>query len=136
MRTTRPHAKKCKGATLSPTSPKRPARGEIWIVNFDPTVGAEIKKKRPAVIISSDAVGILPVKLVAPITEWDARFARNVWHVRVDPNPQNGLTKPSAVDALQVRSVDTQRLITCIGRLFPDQLAEIAAAVAAVIEYA
>jgi mRNA interferase MazF len=111
-------------------------RGEIWIVNFDPTIGAEIKKKRPAVIISSDAVGILPVKLVVPITEWDARFSSNVWHVRVDPNRQNSLTKPSAVDALQVRGVDIQRLIVCIGRLSPDQLAEIAAAIAAVVEYA
>lgn len=132
----RPLVRRSKGVILSPTNPKKPARGEIWIVNFDPTVGAEIKKKRPAVIISSDAVGILPVKLVAPVTEWDARFARNVWHVRVDPDTQNGLTKPSAVDALQVRSVDIQRLITCIGRLSPDQLDEIAAAIAAVIEYA
>lgn len=132
----RPLVRRSKGVILSPTNPKKPARGEVWIVNFDPTVGAEIKKKRPAVIISSDAVGILPVKLVAPVTEWDARFARNVWHVRVDPDTQNGLTKSSAVDALQVRSVDTQRLVTCIGRLSPDQLDEIAAAIAAVIEYA
>jgi len=40
-----------------------PKRGEVWLVNFDPTIGTEIKKKRPAVIISSDAVGILPIKL-------------------------------------------------------------------------
>lgn len=35
-------------------------RGEIWWINLDPTVGAEIKKKRPAVIVSQDAIGILP----------------------------------------------------------------------------
>jgi mRNA interferase MazF len=35
-------------------------RGDIWLANFDPTVGAEIKKVRPAVIVSYDGVGKLP----------------------------------------------------------------------------
>ena len=34
----------------------RPKRGEIWLVSFDPTIGAEIRKTPPAVIISSDAL--------------------------------------------------------------------------------
>jgi len=50
-------------------NPDLPKRGEIWLVNFDPTVGAEIKKVRPAVVISSDSVGKLPIKLIAPITD-------------------------------------------------------------------
>ena len=51
--------------TISPDMPKR---GEIWLVNFDPTVGAEIKKVRPAVVISSDSVRKLPiVQCVSPI---------------------------------------------------------------------
>jgi len=41
-------------------------RGDIWRVNLDPTVGAEIKKSRPVAVISSDAIGVLPIKLVAP----------------------------------------------------------------------
>ncbi len=45
-------------------------RGEIWKVSLDPTVGAEIRKTRPVVVVSSDAVGVLPIKLVAPLTEW------------------------------------------------------------------
>ena len=32
-----------------------PRRGEVWWVNFDPSIGGEIKKKRPAVIVSNDA---------------------------------------------------------------------------------
>ena len=47
-----------------------PQRREIWLVNFDPTVGTEIQKTRPAVVVNSDAVGRLPIKLVAPITDW------------------------------------------------------------------
>nr|WP_310487775.1 type II toxin-antitoxin system PemK/MazF family toxin [Chamaesiphon sp. VAR_69_metabat_338] len=41
-----------------------PRRGEIWLVNLDPTVGAEIQKTRPAIVISSDYIGKLPLKLV------------------------------------------------------------------------
>ena len=37
-------------------------RGEVWLINLDPTIGAEIKKTRPAVIVNDDAVGILPRK--------------------------------------------------------------------------
>ena len=57
-------------------------RGKVWIVNLDPTVGAEIRKTRPVVVVSSDDVGILPIKLVAPLTEWKARLAGNLWHVK------------------------------------------------------
>ena len=45
-------------------------RGEIWSVTLDPTVGAEVRKTRPVIVVSSDAVGVLPIKLVAPLTEW------------------------------------------------------------------
>jgi mRNA interferase MazF len=55
-------------------NPELPKRGEIWLVNFNPTVGAEIKKVRPAVVISSDSVGKLPIKLIAPITDWKTYF--------------------------------------------------------------
>jgi mRNA interferase MazF len=83
------------------TNPPSPKRSEVWLVNFDPTVGAEIKKTCPAVVVSSDAIGRLPVKLIAPITDWKDHYAQNIWHVRIDPDSSNGLTKVSAVDALQ-----------------------------------
>ena len=35
-------------------------QGEVWLINLDPTVGSEIKKTRPAVIVSDDALGKLP----------------------------------------------------------------------------
>ena len=64
-------------------NPPTPRRGEIWRVHFDPTIGAEIQKTRPAIVISSDAVGRLPIKLVAPITDWKDYYAANIWHVRI-----------------------------------------------------
>lgn len=120
---------------MSSTSPSMPKRGEIWLVNFDPTVGTEIKKTRPAVVLSSDAVGRLPIKLVAPVTDWKDHYAPNVWHVRLDPDATNGLTKISAVDALQLRGMDQRRFIRKLGQVSPLTLEEIVLAIAAVIEY-
>lgn len=111
------------------------SRGEVWLVTLDPTVGAEIRKTRPVVVVSSDAVGALPIKLVAPLTEWKDHFARNVWLVQVTPDSMNGLTKASAVDALQLRGVDTQRFVQKLGSVSPAVMRSLVAAIAAVIEY-
>ena len=117
------------------TSLPVPKRGEIWRVSFDPTIGAEIQKTRPAIVISSDAVGRLPIKLVAPITDWKDYYATNIWHVRIDPDSDNGLSKASAVDALQLRGMDRQRFVRKLGQVSATQLEEIVLAIAAVIEY-
>lgn len=117
------------------TSAPAPRRGEVWRINFDPTVRTEIQKSRPAVVISSDAVGKLPIKLVAPITGWQPHFAGDVWHVRIDPDAHNGLTKPSAVDVLQVRGVDVQRFTDPLGVVTADTLEEIVTSLALVVEY-
>ena len=110
-------------------------RGEIWKVNLDPTVGAEIRKPRPVLVVSSDAIGILPIKLVAPLTEWKDYLAQNLWHVRITPNDANGLTKVSAVDTLQLRGVDELRFIERLGSVSPEVMRSIVAAIAAVIEF-
>ena len=112
-----------------------PRRGEIWLVNLDPTVGAEIRKTRPAVVVSSDAVGRLPIKLVAPVTDWKEYFVPNIWHVRIDPDPSNGLTKVSAVDALQLRGMDHQRFMRKLGQVSSATMEEIVLAIAAIVEY-
>ena len=117
------------------SSGSNPRRGEVWLVNLDPTLGSEIRKTRPAVVISSDAVGRLPIKLVAPITEWNLRFAPNVWHVHLEPDGANGLSKASAIDVLQVRGVDTVRFVHKLGELTAEQMEEIILAMAAVIEF-
>lgn len=117
------------------TTKAHPRRGDIWLVNLDPTIGAEIRKTRPAVVISSDAVGNLPLKLIVPITDWKDYFAGNLWHVRIDPDARNGLSKASAADALQVRAVDNRRLVKRLGRLNAQEVEDVAAAVAAIVEY-
>ncbi len=109
-------------------------QGEIWEINLSPTVGAEIKKKRPAVIINDDAIGILPLKVIVPITAWRDRFQGAIWMVRIEPDDENKLTKPSAIDTFQVRSVSTGRFLKKIGSVSSKVLEEIKTAIKAVID--
>ena len=92
-------------------------RGEVWDVNLDPTIGAEIRKTRPCVIVSSDGLGALPLRVIVPLTEWDARFASAPWHVPVAKSRRSGLTKASSADAVQVRSIAVERLVRRRGQL-------------------
>ncbi|MEC4895269.1 MAG: type II toxin-antitoxin system PemK/MazF family toxin [Oscillatoria sp. PMC 1051.18] len=112
-----------------------PKRSEIWLVNFDPTVESEIRKTRPAIIVSSDAAGQLPIKLIAPITDWKDYFGRNFWHVRIEANANNGLKKVSAVDTLQLRGIDSQRFIRKLGKVSEEKMAEIILAIMILVEY-
>ena len=86
-------------------------------------------------MVSSDNVGKLPVKLAAPITDWKEYYAGNIWHVKIEPDIANGLTKVSAVDVLQLRGMDVQRFIRKIGELSTTDMEEIVRAIAAVVEY-
>jgi mRNA interferase MazF len=82
-------------------------RGEIWLISLDPTVGAELQKTCPAIIVSSDAIGVLPLRVVVPITDWKEHYELAGWMVKIMPNTTNCLTKPSTVDTFQIRSVST-----------------------------
>lgn len=68
------------------TNSPSPKRGDIWLANFDPTVGAEIKKILPSVVVSSDCVDKLPVKLAAPIKDGKEYYSSNIWHVKFEPD--------------------------------------------------
>jgi mRNA interferase MazF len=110
-------------------------RGEVWQVWFDPAVGAEIQKTRPAVIISSNAIGALALRVVVPLTGWQTDFADAPWLVRIEPSAHNGLAKSSAADAFQVKSLSTRRLLKRIGMVSAQDLQTIVAAVGTVIEH-
>lgn len=111
-----------------------PKRGDIWLIDLDPTKGDELKKRRPGVVVSSDGLGVLAVKLVVPVTAWNPGFQGKVWHVQMMPNQRSGLGKPSSADTLQTRSVSLQRFIRKLGEVEAD-LEKIVAALAIVIEY-
>ncbi len=100
-------------------------RGEIWLINLDPTIGAEIRKTRPAVVVSVDAVGILPLRVVVPITEWKERYAAAPWLVHLEPDERNNLSKSSAADGVQLRSVSTDRFVQRVGAISDQQMERI-----------
>ena len=108
-------------------------KGEIWLINLDPTIGAEIRKTRPAIIVSEDAIGILPLRVIVPLTDWKERYEIAPWLVSISPDRQNGLTKHSAADALQIRSVSHSRFVQYIGSLDNETLIKILNAIQIVI---
>ena len=108
-------------------------RGAVWLINLDPTIGTEIRKTRPAVIVNDDAVGILPLKVIVPVTEWKEHYAIAPWMVRLEPDHENGLSKSSAADAFQVRSVSQERFVRLLGKLPDTTMQEITEALAVVL---
>ena len=109
-------------------------QGEIWEIKLSPTVGAEIRKKRPVVIINDDAIGILPLRVVVPVTEWKEHFQDAIWMVRIEPDNKNNLKKISALDVFQIRSVSTARFLKKSGSVTGEILDEVKTAVKAVID--
>lgn len=90
-------------------------QSEIWLIDLDPTKGAEIQKKRPAIIVNNDSLGKLPLKVIVPVTDWKDRYDIAPWMVKIEPGSTNGLFKTSAADCFQIRSLSQERLITKLG---------------------
>jgi mRNA interferase MazF len=105
------------------------------LVELDPARGHEMRKTRPAVIVNSDAIGVLDLRVVVPLTEWQPAFATYPWMVRIAPTSANGLAKPSAADGFQVKSVSTARLRTKLGVVPSAELNAVVEAVGIVIEH-
>ncbi len=68
-------------------------QSEIWLVSLDPTVGSEIRKTRPAIIVNDNTLGRLPLKIIVPLTDWKDRYNEAPWMVKVDPDRNNKLIK-------------------------------------------
>jgi mRNA interferase MazF len=107
-----------------------PRRGEIWLIDFDPAIGAEIRKTRPALVISLDTIGRLPLRIVVPITDWKPAYAYLPWFVILPAAQANGLAKDSGADAFQTKSVSETRFVHLLGQVTPSQLDDVAAAIA------
>jgi mRNA interferase MazF len=114
-------------------APKRPPvatairRGDVWWVNLDPTVGAEIRKTRPAIVLTADALNSLRHTVVVVPLSHGPR-----------PRPPLVVTTPSAGDGSvavcdQLRSVDKVRLTSRIGSLDGADLRSVELGVRAVL---
>lgn len=100
-------------------------QSEIWLIDLDSTKSAEIQKIRPAVIINNDILGKLPLKIVVPITDWKEHYSIAPWMVKIEPNANNGLSKLSAIDCFQIRSLSQERLMKKLGSIEASTLNEI-----------
>jgi mRNA interferase MazF len=112
-----------------------PIRGEIWEVRFDPSEGDEIRKTRPAVVMSIRNAGRMAPHIVVPITAWQTAFDTLFWMIRLSPTPANGLSKGSSADAFQLKSVSINRFRHKLGHVTTDNLDDIATAIAICVGY-
>jgi mRNA interferase MazF len=92
-----------------------PKRGSIYLVNLDPTIGSEIKKTRPAVIIQNDVGNqYSPTTIIAPITSGE----NAVYPIEVEIKaPVGGLSNNSIILLNQIRAVDKRRLVKHLGNI-------------------
>ena len=98
-------------------------RGEIWVVNLDPTIGHEIKKSRPSVIIQNDMGNAYsPITIIAPVT---SQNIDKVYPVEVLLTRMPGLDKDSKVLLSQIRAIDKRRLLRKISKVDYETIAKI-----------
>lgn len=91
-------------------------RGEVWWVDFEPAIGSEVKKTRPAIIVSNDASNAAMSRVqVVPITSNTARL-----YVFEAPVHVKGATGKAMAD--QIMTADRQRLRKRIGKVSPDEM--------------
>jgi mRNA interferase MazF len=98
-----------------------PRRGEIYLVSFDPVIGAEIRKTRPALILQNDIANRhSPLTIVSAIT---SQFDEPLYPTEVLLRAGEGGTARDSVILLnQIRSVDKRRLVRRLGRIGPESM--------------
>ena len=94
------------------------SRFEIYLVALDPTVGSEIQKTRPCIVISPDEINILRTIIIAPLTSKGFNF---IFQPKIRFQDKEGLV---LLD--QIRTVDKKRLIKKIGKIDENKAKEIA----------
>lgn len=97
-------------------------QGEIWEVEFFPNIGSEIGKIRPAIVVSSNLIGKLPLKTIVPITNWSNSFENYPWIYKIFPNSENGLYKLSGADCFQIRNFSVKRFHKKIGSVSEEEI--------------
>lgn len=103
--------------------PQAPARGQVWLIDLNPTRGHEQAGTRPSLIISVDPFNQTPLGLtvVVPIT---SKAKDSPLHVRIDP-PEGGLEHVSFAKCEDLRSVSRDRLSRPLGRVSPAVLRQV-----------
>ncbi len=109
-------------------------KGEIYWVNLEPTIGDEIKKKRPVIILNPGHHQYLKLAIVIPVTAWNPQWEENPFFVSLEPNLTNGLQKKSAVDCFQLRALSHKRLMEKIGDISTNKIQLIKKSIALILD--
>jgi len=112
-----------------------PKRGEVWLVQLDPTRGQEIQKTRPAVVISSEMFSSIPMRIIIPVATWQPKFQNRPFMILIQRTEENCLDPDSAGNVLQVRSVTTQRFVRCIGKVSETVVQELVIGLIICVDY-
>ena len=111
------------GISTMADSPSYPRRGDLWMVNFEPSVGTEIQKVRPALILSNDIANERTTKVTLVPLTGTVRSLSIV--VVVQPTPENGLDRPSTIRVPDVTTFDKRRLHRRLGGLSTSEMAQV-----------
>lgn len=111
-----------------------PRRGEIWLVELDPARGSEVQKTRPVVVVSSNALNGLPIRVVTPLTTFQAKHTKRNWSVFLDATPATGLTGKSTMMPEQSRCVALERFVRLEGTVPPYIMDDLDAALKIVLD--
>ena len=105
-----------------------PKRGDIYLINFDPAIGSEIQKIRPALILQNDVANqYSPIVIVAGIS---SKFSQPLYPTEVlIKAPEGGLKYDSVALLNQIRSIDKQRLSKYLGKISPETLEKVDGAI-------
>ena len=96
---------------------------DLILVNLDPTVGHEVKKTRPCVIISPDVMNnVLQTIIIAPITSTERKIPTRVL---IKSTAQSGLTNDSYAMLDQIKTIDKARVIKQLGTVSECEMQEI-----------
>lgn len=100
-------------------------QSQIWMVNFEPSIGNEIQKLRPAVVVNDDRIGRFGIRIIVPITEYKDYYKDFPWIIKIIPTKNNGLFKVSSIECFQIKSFAIERFVKMIGSIDNDLLVKI-----------
>ena len=107
---------------------------KYYWVNLAPTIGDEIKKKRPVVVLNGGHEKHLRLAIVVPITSWNPVWKDNPFFVLLEPTAKNGLKKKSVVDCFQVRAISHDRFLEIIGTIASDEISQVKKSLALILD--
>jgi mRNA interferase MazF len=101
----------------------KPLRGEVWLVDLNPTIGKELSKKRPCLVLSANSFNQGPAELliIVPLT---SKQKNNPLHISLQP-PEGGVSTASFILPEHIRSLSSERFANRLGKVHEETLGKV-----------